>query len=116
MFFVKKNSEIIKARVRKTVELSEGRNFIKSAEKDELTGLYSRAFFFEYAGMMDRYYADLKTDAAILNVEHFHMVNEMYGRSFGDEVLKAIAAAISEFLSIAIHSEPFTMRRRQHMP
>lgn len=100
--FIKKpygNSEIIKARVRKTVELSEGRHFIKSAEKDELTGLYSRAFFFEYAGMMDRYYADLKTDAAILNVEHFHMVNEMYGRSFGDEVLKAIAAAISEFLS-----------------
>ena len=100
--FIKKpyeSPEIIKARIMRTIELSEDRSFIRSAERDELTGLYSRTFFYEYADMMDRYNSDMKTDAAILNVEHFHMVNEMYGRSFGDKVLISIADAIREYLA-----------------
>ena len=99
--FIKKpyeNVGIIKARIKRTIELSEDRRFIRSAERDELTGLYSRTFFYEYAGLMDRYNTEMKTDAAILNVEHFHMVNEMYGRSFGDKVLIAIGDAIKEYL------------------
>ncbi|MBQ7583755.1 MAG: EAL domain-containing protein [Lachnospiraceae bacterium] len=100
--FIKKpyeRPEIIKARIMRTIEHFEDRSFIKSAEKDELTGLYSRTFFYEYAGMLDRYDSELKTDAAILNVEHFHMVNEMYGRGFGDKVLVAIGGAIKEYLA-----------------
>ncbi|MBQ9606510.1 MAG: EAL domain-containing protein [Lachnospiraceae bacterium] len=100
--FIKKpyeSPEIIRARIMRTIELSEDRNFIQSAERDELTGLYSRAFFYEYAEMMDRYNSGMKTDAAILNVEHFHMVNEMYGRQFGDKVLISIAEAIKEYLA-----------------
>ncbi len=91
--------EIIKARIMRAIELSEDRSFIRSAEKDELTGLYSRTFFYEYAGMLDRYYSDLKTDAVILNIEHFHMVNEMYGRGFGDQVLITTGEAIKDYLS-----------------
>ncbi|MBO5551374.1 MAG: EAL domain-containing protein, partial [Lachnospiraceae bacterium] len=100
--FIKKpyeSVEIIKARIMRIIELSEDRSFIRSAERDELTGLYSRTFFYEYAGMMDRYNSGMKTDAAILNVEHFHMVNEMYGRSFGDKVLIAIGDAIKDYLT-----------------
>ncbi len=100
--FIKKpyeNPEIIRARIARTIGFYEDRSFIKSAERDDLTGLYSRTFFYEYAGMMDRYNTEMKTDAAILNVEHFHMVNEMYGRSFGDKVLIAIGDAIKEYLA-----------------
>ncbi len=92
-------TEVIRARIRRTIQFSENRNFLRSAEKDELTGLYTRTFFYEYAEMLDRYNPELKTDAVILNVEHFHLVNEIYGRSFGDKVLMVIAESIREFLS-----------------
>ena len=93
------NPAVIRARIRRTIQFSENRNFIQSAEKDELTGLYTRTFFYEYAEMLDRYHPALKTDAVILNVEHFHLVNEIYGRGFGDKVLVTIADCIKEFLS-----------------
>ena len=100
--FIKKpydNAEVIRARVNRVIELAEDRKFIQSTEKDELTGLYSKAFFYEYAAMMDRYHHDLKTDAVILNVGHFHLVNEIYGRQMGDRILCIIADAIREFLT-----------------
>ena len=91
--------EVIKARVNRTIELSETRQFISSAERDELTGLYTKPFFYEYAEIIDRYHQDLKTDAVILNVEHFHLVNEIHGRAIGDRVLVAIADGIKSFIS-----------------
>ena len=91
--------EVIKARVNRTIELSETRQFISAAERDELTGLYTKTFFYEYAEMIDRYHQELKTDAVILNIEHFHLVNEIHGRPVGDRVLVAIAEGIRGFLS-----------------
>ena len=44
--------EVILARVGRIIELSEGRELISSAEKDPLTWLYSRNFFFEYANRL----------------------------------------------------------------
>lgn len=91
--------DVIKARIARTIEFSEDRYFIESNERDQLTGLYNKTFFYKYAEMIDKYHPDLRTDAVILNVEHFHLVNEIYGRSFGDRVLVTIADSIREFIS-----------------
>lgn len=91
--------EVIKARIARTIELFERRNFIEATEKDELTDLYTKTYFYKYAEMIDKYHAELKTDAVILNIEHFHLVNEIYGRQFGDKVLITIANTIKQFLS-----------------
>ena len=91
--------EIIRARVSRTVELSEGRNIIRAAEKDALTGLYSGSFFFEYAQQLERYHPDQDMDAVAINIDRFHLVNELYGRDFGDQALKLLGRAIKEFLS-----------------
>ena len=91
--------DVIRARIARTIELSEDRNFIESNERDSLTDLYSKTFFYKYAEMIDKYHPDLRTDAVILNVEHFHLVNEIYGRSFGDNVLKSIAGSMRQFMS-----------------
>ena len=40
--------EVILARCERIIELSEDKTIISSAEKDHLTGLYSRDFFYEY--------------------------------------------------------------------
>ena len=40
---------VILARVRRTIELSEDRDIIQSTERDPLTGLYNREYFYRYA-------------------------------------------------------------------
>lgn len=36
----------------------------------------------------------MKMDAIVLNFNHFHLLNELYGRNFGDQILQAIATGI----------------------
>ena len=88
--------EIILARVARIIELSEGRTIIQTAERDALTGLYTGNFFFQYAERFARYHPDCQMDAVVLNIERFHLVNDLYGRDFGDRVLALIGAAIQE--------------------
>ncbi|WP_051506566.1 putative bifunctional diguanylate cyclase/phosphodiesterase [Ruminococcus albus] len=90
--------EVILARVARIIELNEGRRLISSAEKDELTGLYSKNFFFEYAERLFSNHPELQMDAIVLNVEQFHTVNALYGREFGDKVLKTMGSIIKDFL------------------
>ena len=91
--------EVIIARVRRIIELSEGKKLISAAEHDHLTGLYNRSFFFEYVNRVYLYHKDMKMDALVINIEQFHAINAMNGREFGDDVLKAIGEGINEFLS-----------------
>ena len=45
--------EIIQARVRRTIELSENRDLIRWTERDHLTGLFNREYFYRYAEQYD---------------------------------------------------------------
>ena len=90
--------EVIRARVARIIELSEGRKLISAAEHDRLTMLYSRNFFFEYANRIHQYHPNWRMDAIVLNIEQFHSVNELNGREFGDNVLRLIGNEIRAFL------------------
>jgi diguanylate cyclase (GGDEF)-like protein len=90
--------EIVRARVGKHIELNERRQLIRSAERDHLTGLYTKGFFFEYADQIVKYHPDHKMDAVVIDIDRFHSVNEFNGREFGDKVLKKLADGIKEFL------------------
>ena len=83
--------EVILARIQRTIELSEDRDIIRSTERDSLTGLYNREYFYRYARQLDKNRASEPMDAIVLNVNHFHMINERFGRAAGDELLKRIA-------------------------
>ena len=91
--------EVIMARVKRSIELYEDRNLIDATQTDTLTGLFNRDFFLEYIDFHDQYYPDTETDAIVLNINRFHLVNEMYGRDFGNEVLIKIAGSIRELVS-----------------
>ncbi len=91
--------EVILARVGRIIELSEGRQLISAAEHDQLTMLYSRNFFFEYANRIHRYHPNWHMDAVVVNIEQFHSVNALNGREFGDKVLRIIGDEIRAFLS-----------------
>ena len=82
--------EIIQARVSRCIELSEKRNIIQSTERDSLTNLFNIDYFLRYVRMYDQHYADMPMDAIVLDVNHFHVLNERYGKQYGDSVLARI--------------------------
>ena len=90
--------EVILARVSRIIELNEGRQLISAAEHDQLTMLYNRNFFFEYANRIHRYHPEWHMDAIVLNIEQFHSINALKGREFGDNVLRLIGNEIRAFL------------------
>ena len=89
--------EVILARCERIIDLYEKKNLIDSAETDPLTGLYSSEFFFEYIRRFEQY-NDAPMDAIVMDIEHFHLINEIYGRGEGDRILKRIADLIGNEL------------------
>ena len=89
---------VILARIRRTIELSEDRQIINSTERDPLTSLYNREYFYRYAEQFDQHHRNLDMDAIVLDVNHFHMINERFGTAYGDSVLRRIGEAVREMV------------------
>ena len=104
--------EVILARIQRSIELAEDSGIINATETDVLTGLYTREYFQEYCAKYDLYYPDTEMDAIVLNINRFHLLNELYGRNVGDEVLCAIARELKMIIDgtigIACRCEPDT--------
>lgn len=90
------SAEIIHARVNRCIELSEKRNIIHSTERDSITNLLNLDYFLRYVRMYDQHYQDKPMDAIVLDVNHFHMLNERYGKQYGDSVLARIGNRIRQ--------------------
>ena len=88
--------EIIHARVNRCIELSEKRNIIQSTERDSLTNLLNLDYFLRYVQKYDQHYHEMPMDAIVLDVNSFHMVNERYGKQYGDSVLARIGKRIRQ--------------------
>ena len=93
--------KVILARVLRTIELSEDRDIIRLTERDHLTGLYNRDYFYHYASQFDSFHKDVPTDAIVLDINHFHMINERYGKAFADEMLTRIADCLRSSVKAA---------------
>ena len=90
--------EVILARVTRTIELSEDRDIIQSTERDSLTGLYNREYFYRYAQQFDQHHKDMEMDAIVMDAHHFRMINERYGKAYGDDVLRRIGERVREMV------------------
>lgn len=103
--------EVILARCERIIELSEDKSIIRSTERDKVSGLYTRGYFFAYLQQMVQR-LEKPMDALVLNLDRFHLINELFGRDEGDRVLATIGELISEKLSelrgIACRSESDT--------
>ena len=88
--------EVIIARMQRIIELHEDRYIIQSTEREDMTGLFNREFFFRYAEQYDRFHPDQEMDAVALDVNRFHLINEMFGRAAGDNVLIHLATYLKE--------------------
>ncbi len=88
--------EIVRARVRRCIELSENRIIIQSTERDGLTQLFNIDYFLRYVKMNDQHYHDMAMDAVVLDVNRFHIINERYGKAYGDSVLGRIGERLRQ--------------------
>ena len=90
------SAEVIQTRVARCIELSEKRNIIQSTERDSLTNLFNLDYFLRYVRMYDQHYNNMPMDAIVLDVNHFHMLNERYGKQYGDSVLSRIGQRVRQ--------------------
>jgi diguanylate cyclase (GGDEF)-like protein len=69
------------------------RRAMELANRDFLTGLYNRRYFFEHAGSLHQRAraGELKIALSMLDADHFKRINDHHGHQIGDEALKAIA-------------------------
>ncbi|MBR3000723.1 MAG: EAL domain-containing protein [Oscillospiraceae bacterium] len=89
---------VILARLRRTIELFEDRDIINDTERDSLTGLYNKEYFYSYAQQYDTHHPEVQTDAVIMDINHFRMLNERYGKAYGDVVLKQVANRVQSLV------------------
>ena len=88
--------EIVKARIAKCIELAEDCELIHYTERDKITGLLNKDYFFRYVGRLDYLYRETSLDAVACVVNKFHSVNKQYGRQFGEKVLCGIGAGLKK--------------------
>ena len=90
--------DVIRARIRHSIELAEDRIIINETERDELTGLFNKQFFFEYGKRLDNQNNNMPMDALVLDINRFHIINELYGRAYADMLLKKIGNSLHELV------------------
>lgn len=85
------NTEIVLRRSQSLIRLSETSSILNKAERDVVTGLYTKEFFFEYALRLLESNPDESFDVLCCDIESFNLLNERYGDKNGDALLKYIA-------------------------
>lgn len=100
--FIKKpyeNPDIIVARVKRMIELYEDRSILKEVEREKLTDLYNIEFFKKYAKQFDANFPNVAKDMLLISINRFRLINELYGREFGDKILLATASQLTRCIS-----------------
>lgn len=71
-----------------------------NAQRDHLTGLYHRSYFFNAARELYRQAKEKSSplSLAVINIDNFSEINERYGNAWGDVALKYIASSLQNML------------------
>lgn len=100
-------------RVHQNIDLLEQIQLIKnSAERDFLTGLYNRRYFFDHWRQVVK--GQETVALAMLDIDFFKKVNDRYGHDAGDQVLKNIATLLkkkvgNDVLTVRFGGEEFCL-------
>ena len=98
------SQEAFLCRVMQNVEHIEHIDTIKhAANKDYLTGLPNRRYFFE---LVQRELGRKPSSMALalIDLDHFKSINDTMGHDAGDEVLKRVSSLISEYFKVYVYA------------
>ena len=87
------------ARVKTQLKITDLMHHLENiASYDEMTGIYNRRKFFELA-MKKFETTEKRLFGVMIDIDKFKNINDTYGHPFGDKVIKAVTATISNHLS-----------------
>ncbi len=109
--YIKKpfSKEEFSCRVNNSIEALENIHIITNhANRDFLTGLYNRRYFFKN---MQDYFSDASQNGesfaiAMINIDNFKKINENYGHDSGDQAI----VSLSEILRSSVHQKDIVAR------
>ena len=81
------SSSIILARIKRIIELYEDRNTINYTEKDSLTNLLTKEYFYKYANDYDIRYKKKNMDSIMIKIRDFHIIKERFGINYSNNIL-----------------------------
>ena len=91
--------EVIFARVRRIANYYEYWDTLRRTEYDRITGLFKRDYFYRYCREFDLHDKELSSDAVVININNFHILNEQYGKTMGDKMLRHLANELKDVVS-----------------
>lgn len=83
--------QVILHRVASLIKLRETAAMINAVQYDQLTGLFSKAFFYQQAKELMLRNPHREYDIVCSDVENFKLVNDVFGVATGDRMLRGIA-------------------------
>lgn len=90
------NANVVLARIRRVIELYEDRKIIQGTERDPLTRLYTRQYFYEYATEFDARNKDVEMDALAIGMRSFHIIKERFGVNESNALLVRFAKRLQK--------------------
>jgi diguanylate cyclase (GGDEF)-like protein len=79
-------------------DLTDIENDAKVTERDYLTGLYNRKVITDYVKDLCANHPDTIVNLCIVDIDNFKQINDVYGHSYGDRILKEVSEIILEVL------------------
>lgn len=92
------NTEVMKNRIQSIIRLRSASSMLNRLERDKLTGLYSKEFFFEGVKAELAAHLDDAYDIVVSDVENFRRVIDRYGEERCDAFLATLAERITSAL------------------
>ncbi len=113
------NSELVKHRVAGIIRLRESFSIVNMLKYDQLTGVCSKEYFYQYVSRSLEAHPEKKFDIICCDVENFKLINERYGVKGGDSLLRYLASKYQETMKedeicTRLGADTFAMMKR-HM-
>lgn len=90
--------QVILHRVASIINLRETAAMINLFQHDQLTGLYSKAFFYQKAKERLLQCPDREFDIVCSDIENFKLINDIFGLPAGDSLLREVASLYQELV------------------
>ena len=93
------NYEILLCRINQNLDMLDAVDLAKEiSNRDFLSGLYNRRYFFEQGNKALKYLnRDTALTVMMIDIDFFKKVNDLYGHEIGDNVIKNISAQLQAY-------------------